>query len=187
MPSPCAPANDLLALCSGPVVAMIWEGKNVVATGRKIIGATNPLASEPGTIRGDFAIDVGRNIIHGSDSVESAKREIGLWFQHNEIADYKPTIKPWHAPFARIHLPDLHMLQHCCLGSLPVSSDPGQADAVCAVQGIRVSCSVEAGSGHWQETQAQSAAAHAAGKQLSPTAAHSAVGTVGSTASSWLA
>ena len=83
-------------LCSGPVVAMVWEGKNVVATGRKIIGATNPLASEPGTIRGDFAIDVGRNIIHGSDSVESAKREIALWFKQEEIAEYTPTIKPWY-------------------------------------------------------------------------------------------
>ena len=77
---------------------MVWEGKNVVATGRKIIGATNPLASEPGTIRGDFAIDVGRNIIHGSDSVESAKREISLWFKTEEIADFHPTIKPWCAP-----------------------------------------------------------------------------------------
>ena len=59
---------------------MVWEGKSVVLTGRKIIGATNPLASEPGTIRGDFCIDVGRNIIHGSDAVEAAQREIALWF-----------------------------------------------------------------------------------------------------------
>ncbi len=65
---------------SSPVVAMVWEGKSVVTTGRKIIGATNPLASEPGTIRGDFCIDVGRNIIHGSDAVEAAQREIALWF-----------------------------------------------------------------------------------------------------------
>lgn len=59
-------------MTSGPVVCMVWEGKNVVATGRKMLGATNPLESAPGTIRGDFAIDVGRNICHGSDSVESA-------------------------------------------------------------------------------------------------------------------
>jgi len=52
---------------------MVWEGKNVVATGRKMLGATNPLESAPGTIRGDFAVDVGRNICHGSDSVESAE------------------------------------------------------------------------------------------------------------------
>ncbi|KAD3336907.1 hypothetical protein E3N88_32426 [Mikania micrantha] len=67
-------------IISGPVVAMVWEGKNVVTTGRKIIGATNPAESAPGTIRGDFAIDIGRNVIHGSDAVESAKKEIGLWF-----------------------------------------------------------------------------------------------------------
>jgi len=67
-------------MASGPVVAMVWEGKDVVKTGRTMLGATNPLASAPGTIRGDFAIDVGRNICHGSDSVESAKREIALWF-----------------------------------------------------------------------------------------------------------
>jgi len=58
----------------------VWEGKNVVATGRKMIGATNPQASEPGTIRGDYCIEVGRNVIHGSDSVENAQKEIALWF-----------------------------------------------------------------------------------------------------------
>ncbi|GFH24044.1 nucleoside diphosphate kinase [Haematococcus lacustris] len=66
-------------IVSGPVVAMVWEGRNVVVTGRKIIGATNPAASEPGTIRGDYAIEVGRNVIHGSDSVENAQKEIALW------------------------------------------------------------------------------------------------------------
>ncbi|BGP30378.1 nucleoside diphosphate kinase Ndk1 [Rhodotorula toruloides] len=67
-------------MASGPVVAMVWEGKDAVKTGRTILGATNPLASAPGTIRGDFAIDVGRNVCHGSDAVESAKKEIALWF-----------------------------------------------------------------------------------------------------------
>ncbi len=57
---------------SGPVVAMVWEGNNVVATGRKLLGATRPDDSAPGTIRGDLCIDVGRNVIHGSDAVESA-------------------------------------------------------------------------------------------------------------------
>mgnify|MGYP001802995100 CR=1 FL=1 len=66
---------------SGPVIAMIWKGDGVVLTARKMLGATNPKDSEPGTIRGDFSIEVGRNVIHGSDSVESAEREIGLWFQ----------------------------------------------------------------------------------------------------------
>ena len=65
-------------MLSGPVVATVWEGKDVVKTGRTILGATNPLASAPGTIRGDFALDVGRNVCHGSDSVESAQREISL-------------------------------------------------------------------------------------------------------------
>jgi len=67
-------------ICSGPVVAMVWEGKGVVKTGRVIIGATNPAESAPGSIRGDFCIEVGRNIIHGSDAVESANKEIALWF-----------------------------------------------------------------------------------------------------------
>ncbi|KAK9749161.1 hypothetical protein RND81_02G106200 [Saponaria officinalis] len=81
-------------IISGPVVAMVWEGKGVVATGRKIIGATNPLASEPGTIRGDFAIDIGRNVIHGSDAVESAKKEIALWFPEG-IVSWQSSLKPW--------------------------------------------------------------------------------------------
>merc|ERR1712226_1215623 len=67
-------------MCSGPVCAMVWEGDNAVVTGRKMLGATRPLDSEPGTIRGDLCIDVGRNICHGSDAVESAEAEIALWF-----------------------------------------------------------------------------------------------------------
>merc|ERR1711920_162466 len=65
---------------SGPIVAMVWEGKGVVKTGRVMLGATNPADSLPGTIRGDLCIDVGRNICHGSDSVAAAKAEIALWF-----------------------------------------------------------------------------------------------------------
>eukprot|EP00741_Cyanophora_paradoxa_P008179 tig00000025_g7915.t1 len=82
-------------LSSGPVIAMVWEGKEVISTGRKMIGATNPLASAPGTIRGDFGITVGRNIIHGSDSLESAVREIGLWFSLNELVSWKPENTKW--------------------------------------------------------------------------------------------
>ena len=59
---------------------MVWCGKDVVKQGRSMIGATNPLASAPGTIRGDFCIEVGRNVIHGSDTVENAQKEIALWF-----------------------------------------------------------------------------------------------------------
>ncbi len=69
----------------GPVVAMVWQGMSVVSTGRKIVGATNPLDSTPGTIRGDYCIDTGRNIIHASDKVDSAEREIALWFTPEEV------------------------------------------------------------------------------------------------------
>jgi len=82
-------------ITSGPVVAMVWEGKGVVAAARKLIGATNPLNSEPGTIRGDFGVDVGRNIIHGSDAVATAEREIKLWFTDAELASWQPTVTPW--------------------------------------------------------------------------------------------
>ncbi len=73
-------------MMSGPVVAMVWQGTDVVRTGRKMLGETRPLESNPGTIRGDYCIDVGRNVIHGSDSVESAKKEIALWFKPEEIS-----------------------------------------------------------------------------------------------------
>ncbi|ODQ82409.1 hypothetical protein BABINDRAFT_10847 [Babjeviella inositovora NRRL Y-12698] len=82
-------------MLSGPVLATVWEGKDVVKQGRVILGATNPLASAPGTIRGDFAIDMGRNVIHGSDSVETANREIGLWFKNEELVDYKSALNAW--------------------------------------------------------------------------------------------
>lgn len=81
-------------IISAPVCAMVWEGKDVVKTGRKIIGATNPLASEPGTIRGDFCIDVGRNVIHGSDAVESAQKEIALWFPEG-VCEYTHAMNAW--------------------------------------------------------------------------------------------
>lgn len=74
-------------MSSGPVVPMVWEGLNVVKTGRVMLGATNPADSAPGTIRGDLCIQVGRNIIHGSDSVESANKEIALWFKVRHSKD----------------------------------------------------------------------------------------------------
>ena len=82
-------------IISSPVVAMVWEGDGVVASARKMIGATNPLTSEPGTIRGDFAVNVGRNIIHGSDAIETAQREIKLWFKDEELVSWKPSLTPW--------------------------------------------------------------------------------------------
>uniref|UniRef100_A0A1D1YCQ9 Nucleoside diphosphate kinase 1 n=1 Tax=Anthurium amnicola TaxID=1678845 RepID=A0A1D1YCQ9_9ARAE len=74
-------------MTSGPVVAMVWEGRGVVEGGRQILGATRPWQAAPGTIRADFATDVGRNICHGSDTVENANKEIGLWF-NSEIVEW---------------------------------------------------------------------------------------------------
>ncbi|WAL60613.1 nucleoside-diphosphate kinase [Thermocoleostomius sinensis] len=82
-------------ITSGPVVAMVWEGEGVIASARKLIGATNPLSAEPGTIRGDFGVSIGRNLIHGSDAPETAQREIGLWFKDEELVSWQPTITPW--------------------------------------------------------------------------------------------
>jgi nucleoside-diphosphate kinase len=82
-------------MLSGPVCAMVWEGKGVVATGRMMLGATNPQASAPGTIRGDYCIDVGKNICHGSDSVENAQREIGLWFSPEDLLAWESHTTPW--------------------------------------------------------------------------------------------
>jgi len=80
---------------SGPVVPMVWEGLSAVKQGRVMLGATNPRDSEPGTIRGDLCIDVGRNIIHGSDSVEAANREIAMWFSSQEISQWRSTNVEW--------------------------------------------------------------------------------------------
>merc|ERR1719183_2189167 len=79
----------------GPVVCMVWEGDGVVKTGRKMLGATMPSESAPGTIRGDYCIDVGRNICHGSDAVESANAEIALWFKPEELCDWASHSEPW--------------------------------------------------------------------------------------------
>ena len=82
-------------IVSAPVVAMVWEGEGVVAAARKIIGATNPLTAEPGTIRGDYGISIGRNLIHGSDAIETAQREINVWFTEEELISWEPTITAW--------------------------------------------------------------------------------------------
>ncbi|CAI8583803.1 unnamed protein product [Vicia faba] len=82
-------------ITSGPVVSMAWEGVGVVASARKLIGATDPLQAEPGTIRGDFAVQTGRNIIHGSDSPENGEREIALWFKEGELCEWTPVQQPW--------------------------------------------------------------------------------------------
>ena len=82
-------------LMTAPVVAMVWKGDGVVASARKLIGATNPLTAEPGTIRGDFGISIERNIIHGSDAVETAQSEIALWFKEEELVSWEATVSAW--------------------------------------------------------------------------------------------
>ncbi|MFD1030870.1 MULTISPECIES: nucleoside-diphosphate kinase [Caryophanaceae] len=82
-------------ITSGPVFAMVWEGENVILTARQMMGATNPKDAAPGTIRGDFAVTVGKNMIHGSDSAESAEREIGLFFKEEELVSYEKTMSSW--------------------------------------------------------------------------------------------
>lgn len=82
-------------ITSSPVFAMVWEGENVILTARQMMGATNPKDAAPGTIRGDFAVTVGKNMIHGSDSAESAEREIGLFFKEEELVSYEKTMNSW--------------------------------------------------------------------------------------------
>lgn len=82
-------------ITSGPVFAMVWQGENVIATARQMMGATNPKDAIPGTIRGDYGVTVGKNIIHGSDSLESAKREISLFFKEEELVEYTRTVDGW--------------------------------------------------------------------------------------------
>jgi nucleoside-diphosphate kinase len=88
--------NNLVSfITSAPVFAMVVEGEDAVHVARHIIGATNPSEATPGTIRGDLGLTVGRNIIHGSDSVEAATKEINLWFNTDELSDYEQPRNPW--------------------------------------------------------------------------------------------
>jgi Nucleoside diphosphate kinase len=80
---------------SGPTVAMVVEGKDVVTVVRSMVGKTKPVESAPGTIRGDLALDTGRNVIHASDSPESAKREISLYFDNSQLATYARIDEHW--------------------------------------------------------------------------------------------
>ncbi|CAF1012548.1 unnamed protein product [Adineta steineri] len=83
---------------SGPAVAMVWEGHGVITAGRAILGATDPIKAQPGTVRGDYATAAGRNLVHGSDSEKAAKREVDLWFKAEELLT-------WHRAGAQ-HLHD---------------------------------------------------------------------------------
>merc|ERR1712076_33640 len=80
---------------SGPVVPMVWEGLNAVKTGRVMLGATNPADSAPGTIRGGLCVQVGRNMCHGSDAVDSAAKEIALWFKEEDLVTWDPVAEKW--------------------------------------------------------------------------------------------
>ncbi|KNC76558.1 hypothetical protein SARC_10949 [Sphaeroforma arctica JP610] len=87
--------NLVKFMSSGPAVAMVWEGPGVIKMARTIIGATDPLKSNPGTIRGDLATSVGRNVIHGSDAYSTAEEEIALWFSPSEIHAWNRTNEDW--------------------------------------------------------------------------------------------
>ncbi|MFB0842161.1 nucleoside-diphosphate kinase [Paenibacillus oleatilyticus] len=82
-------------ITSGPVFAMVWQGDNVIALSRAMMGKTNPLDASPGTIRGDYAVHTGNNIIHGSDSPESAEREIANFFKPEELLAYDRALQSW--------------------------------------------------------------------------------------------
>ena len=82
-------------ITSGPVAPMVLEGKGVVEEVRKMMGKTNPKDAAPGTIRGDFGIEIGRNVIHGADSIENAKREMAIYFKEEELLSYDNSVDGW--------------------------------------------------------------------------------------------
>ncbi|MBH8582310.1 nucleoside-diphosphate kinase [Thermoactinomyces sp. CICC 10735] len=82
-------------ITSGPVFAMVWQGNGIIAAARQMMGKTNPSEALPGTIRGDYGVNVAMNIVHGSDSPESAEREIALWFDEEDFNHYEKTINRW--------------------------------------------------------------------------------------------
>ena len=82
-------------ITSAPVMAMVWEGPNAVAAVRQTMGSTRPTEAAPGTLRHDFALEVGRNLTHASDSVENGAQEVALWFKPEELVDWQRAIDPW--------------------------------------------------------------------------------------------
>lgn len=82
-------------ITSGPVVAMVWEGKGAIAAARATMGATKPVEAAPGTIRGDFGMEIGRNLVHGSDSPENAVNEVNLFFAPSELVEWNRNTDPW--------------------------------------------------------------------------------------------
>jgi nucleoside-diphosphate kinase len=87
----------LVFLTAGPTVAMVWEGREAVLVARTLMGATDGTKAPPATIRGDFAISVQNNLVHGSDSPENAEAEIALWFKADELVSYQPVDAAWVA------------------------------------------------------------------------------------------
>lgn len=88
--------GELVAfITSAPVFAMVWQGDQIISLSRTLIGKTNTLDAAPGTIRGDFALHTGMNLIHGSDSVENAAREIANFFKPEEMIQYDKAIQQW--------------------------------------------------------------------------------------------
>jgi nucleoside-diphosphate kinase len=85
----------LAYITSAPVMAMVWEGPNAVAAIRQTMGATRPCEAAPGTVRHDFALEVGRNITHASDSPENGEKETALWFKENEIVSWSREVDKW--------------------------------------------------------------------------------------------
>jgi nucleoside-diphosphate kinase len=85
-------------ITSAPLVAIAVEGLNAIAVCRAINGATRPHEAAPGTIRGDFALETGQNLVHASDSVESADQELALWFAAGDLIDYRRTVDAWIEP-----------------------------------------------------------------------------------------
>lgn len=86
-------------ITSSPLIAAVFEGPHAVEIVRSTMGATDPAQAAPGTIRGDLALDIGRNLVHGSDSVENAEKEIGLFFNPEEILSYECEIERWIREF----------------------------------------------------------------------------------------
>jgi nucleoside-diphosphate kinase len=82
-------------ITSAPVMAMVWEGPNAIAAVRQTMGATRPTEAAPGTLRHDFALEVGRNLTHASDSVENGEKEVALWFTPEELVSWNRDIDPW--------------------------------------------------------------------------------------------
>lgn len=82
-------------IMSGPVVAMVWEGTDAIAAARLTMGVTKPAQAAPGSIRGDLALEMGRNLVHGSDGPETAATEIALWFGEGELISYEREMDRW--------------------------------------------------------------------------------------------